>query len=217
LFRPKEHIRIVHSTPQDFPMPSLLLASASETRAAMLRACGVAVEVYPARIDEVAVRDAMSAEAAHPRDIADALAEMKARKIADRHPGAIVIGSDQVLEFQGRVLGKAPDLDAGRAQLRQLRGQQHLLHAAVVLYDDGRPVWRHVAEARLTMRRFSDAYLDDYLARNWDRVRHSVGCYRIEEEGLRLFSHVEGDHATILGLPLLPLLNYLSDRGIIAS
>lgn len=198
-------------------MPRLILASQSEIRARLLASAGVTVEALPARIDEDGIRAALQAEAATPRDIADTLAEMKARKLAEKHPDAVVIGCDQVLDFRKEVWGKPETPDAARAQLQALRGQTHRLLSAVVLYERGEPVWRHVGEVRLTMRAFSDAYLDDYLSRNWDSARHSVGSYKLEEEGARLFSAVDGDYFTVLGLPLLPLLGYLGQRGWIAA
>lgn len=198
-------------------MPRLILASQSAIRARLLADAGVAVDALPARIDEDGIRAALQAEAASPRDIADTLAEMKARKLAEKHPDAVVIGCDQVLDFQKDVWGKPETPDAARAQLRALRGKTHRLLSAVVLYEAGEPVWRHVGEVRLTMRAFSDAYLDDYLSRNWDSARHSVGGYKLEEEGARLFSAVDGDYFTVLGLPLLPLLGYLGQRGWVAA
>ena len=195
----------------------LVLASASPIRLQMLTAAGVTIETRVARIDEETIRAALEAEGARPRDVADTLAEMKARKIADRDPEATVIGCDQVLEFQGKVFGKPATMDEARSQLQMLRGQTHKLLSAAVIYQDAKPVWRHVGEARLTMRQFSDAYLEAYLARNWDSIRHSVGGYKLEEEGARLFATITGDNFTVLGLPLLPLLGYLSDREIIAS
>lgn len=195
----------------------LILASASPVRLSLLRAAGVEAEARPVAVDEEMIRQSLEAEGAHPRDIADTLAEMKARKRADKDPDALVLGCDQVLEFDRRAWGKAETPDAARAQLQALRGQTHRLLSAAVVYDRGEPVWRHVGEVRLTMRSFSDAYLDSYLSRNWSSVRHAVGCYKLEEEGARLFSRIDGDYFTVLGLPLLPLLGWLADRGTIAS
>ena len=195
----------------------IVLASASETRAVLLRSAGVSITAVAARVDEDTIRLSLSDEGAKPRDIADALADAKARKVAQRFPDAVVIGCDQVLDFAGQAWGKAETADAARAQLQRLRGQTHLLHSAVVLYDGSRPIWRHIGEVRLTMRMFSDAFLDDYLARNWDAARHSVGTYRVEDEGIRLFTRIDGDHFTVLGLPLLPVLSYLGDRGFIPA
>ena len=198
-------------------MRSLLLASASPIRLQLLRNAGLEVTAQPARIDEEAIRESLEADAASPRDIADALAEMKARKLADKHPEALVLGCDQVLCFQNRVFGKAETPAEARAQLMALRGQTHQLISAVVLYDGGKPIWRHLSEAKLTMHPVSDAYLAGYLARNWGSLRGAVGCYKLEEEGVRLFSAISGDYFTILGLPLLPLISYLGTRGFIAT
>ncbi|RRH77870.1 Maf family protein [Falsigemmobacter faecalis] len=198
-------------------MTELILASASAIRAELLARAGVDVTLHPARIDEEAIRAALEAEGATPRDQADALAEMKARKVAGRFPGAVVIGCDQVLDFKGQVFSKPGDRDAARSQLQTLRGQTHKLLSAVVVYEGEKPVWRHVGEVRLTMREFSDDYLEAYLARNGTSVLDSVGGYKLEEEGVRLFSAVQGDYFTVLGLPLVALLGYLAQRGMIAA
>lgn len=195
----------------------LLLASASVIRLQLLRNAGLTVTAEAARIDEETIRQSLEAEQAKPREIADTLAELKAEKLANRHPTALVLGCDQVLAFQGRVFGKPDTPDAARAQLVALRGQTHHLISALVLYDAARPIWRHISEAKLQMRDISDAYLEAYLARNWPSAQHSVGAYKLEEEGVRLFSSIQGDYFTILGLPLLPLLDYLGARGFIQT
>lgn len=194
---------------------ALVLASSSPIRLHLLRGAGLEVEAQSPRVDEVSARDALLADGAKPRDIADVLAEMKARKVSEKRPADTVFGCDQILAFEDEVFAKPATPDDARAQLLRLRGKTHRLHSAIVAYENGEPVWRHVAEARLTMHLFTDSYLDAYLARNWDSVRHSVGGYKIEEEGIRLFSAITGDHFTILGLPLLPLLAWLGTRGMI--
>jgi septum formation protein len=194
----------------------LILASTSPTRLAMLRAAGLDLTAVAPRVDEAAIRDALTSEGAHPRDIADALAEMKARKVAEKHPTALVLGCDQVLALDHQTFAKPETPDDARAQLRHLRGKTHKLLSALVVYENAEPVWRFVGEARLTMHPVSDAYLDEYVTRNWDSIRHSVGGYKVEEEGVRLFSAITGDHFTILGLPLLPLLAWLGNKGMIA-
>lgn len=195
----------------------MILASTSPTRLAMLRAAGLNPTPIAPRVDEEAIRDALVAERANPRDIADTLAEMKARKVAEKHPTDLVLGCDQVLALDRQTFAKPESPDDARAQLRQLRGKTHKLLSAAVVYENAEPVWRYLGEARLTMRDFSDAYLDDYVERNWASIRHSVGGYKIEEEGVRLFSAIQGDHFTILGLPLLPLLAWAGTKGMIAQ
>lgn len=197
------------------PLPvTLVLASGSPTRLHLLRRAGVAVQPDAPRLDEAAIRDSLVAEGASPRDIADALAEMKALKVAARHPGALVLGADQVLDLDGEVMGKPADRAETRAQLLRLRGRRHRLHSALVLVADGAPQWRHVGEARMTVRDLSEAWIDAYLDRNPD-LTGTVGGYLLEGEGIRLFSAVDGDYFTILGLPLLPLLQYLDLRGVL--
>jgi len=195
----------------------ILLASGSEIRQILLRNAGVSFSVQPARVDEDAIKAAMMAENAPARDIADALAQAKARKVSQKTPGALVIGCDQVLECGGRILSKPENRDMARAQLDYLNATSHKLLSAAVIYLDGQPQWRHVGTARLTMRASSDSYLDDYLDRNWDSIKTSVGCYKLEEEGVRLFSRIEGDYFTVLGLPLTELLGYLTVRGDLAG
>jgi septum formation protein len=199
------------------PGEPIVLASGSATRAGMLRAAGVPFEAVVARVDEAALKEALLAEASPSRDIADALAETKALRVSGKRPGALVIGSDQVLSCEGRLLSKPGSPEEAREQIMFLLGRTHRLHSAAVIYKDAEPLWRHVSEARLTMGRRSEAWVEGYVARNWEAIRHSVGGYRIEEEGVRLFERIEGDHFTILGMPLLPLLSYLSSRGAIPS
>jgi septum formation protein len=195
----------------------IILASSSTIRLQLLHSAGLTVEARAPRVDEDAVRNALVKEDASPRDIADTLAEMKARKISERSPGDLVIGCDQVLAVKTSTFAKPARIDEAREQLVMLRGKTHQLLSAIVIYENAQPVWRHVGEASLTMRDFSDQYLEDYLARNWNSIRHSVGCYKLEEEGVRLFSAISGDYFTILGLPLLPLLAWLGTRGMIPA
>lgn len=200
------------------PQPRLILASGSAARREMLERAGVAVDVVIPSLDESVIKASLIAEELHPRDIADALADAKARRAcAAAHPGGTVLGSDQVLAFDGRILSKPLSPEEARVTLLQMRGKMHELFSAAVIYESGRPVWRHVARARLTMREFSEAYLDSYLERNWESVRHSVGGYKIEEEGVRLFARIEGDHFTVLGMPLIEILSYLALRGTVPA
>ena len=191
----------------------LILASGSDIRATMLRQAGLRFEIDVARIDEDAIKSSLLAEQAPPRDIADTLAELKSEKISHRHAGALVIGSDQVLDVGGELLSKPASQHQAIAQLTALSGAAHKLHSAAVICLDGRPIWRHVSMATLHMHPLSPGFITDYVARNWHSIQSSVGGYKIEEEGVRLFARLTGDHFTIQGLPLLPLLSYLAQRG----
>ncbi len=193
----------------------IILASGSKIRATLLQQARVPFLVHPVALDESAIRDSLLAEGVTPRDIADALAEGKAAKAVTKFPGALVIGSDQVLEQEGKLLNKATSRDEAKEHLISLSGSTHKMHSAAVVYEDGRPVWRHIGQATLRMRKISPDYLEQYLDRNWPDVGSSVGCYRIEEEGIRLFEQISGSWHAILGLPLIELLSYLTLRGIV--
>ncbi len=193
----------------------IILASGSSIRAQLLENAGVPFTVQVARVDEDTIKRALLAEEASPRDIADALAEMKARKISDKSPGAMVLGCDQVLDFEGQLLSKPKTPEDAFAQLKAMRGKRHMLLSAAVIYQDGEPIWRHIGQVRLRMRMSSDAYLRNYIDRNWESIRHSVGGYKLEEEGVRLFATIDGDYFNVLGMPLLELLNYLAVKGVI--
>ena len=193
----------------------VILASGSEIRAQMLRQAGVDFDVQVARVDEQMIREALVADGALPRDIADALAESKARKVAQKSYNAFVIGCDQVLEFNGNLLSKPKSPDEAIDQIIAMRGERHTLLSAAVIYNEGKPIWRHVGQVRLRMRDATDAYISGYVERNWDSIQNSVGGYKLEEEGVRLFNSVEGDYFNVLGMPLLPLLAFLTLRGVI--
>lgn len=193
----------------------IVLASASTIRAKLLKNAGVELEIRPANIDEDLIKKSLMTEGAKPRDIVDALAEFKAQKTSVRFPDALVIGSDQVLDFENRLLTKPASRQDAIQQLTELSGQKHSLYSAAVIYSAGEPVWRHVSQARMKMHSLSQSYIQDYVERNWDDIQYCVGCYQIEAEGVRLFSNVDGDLFTVQGLPLLQLLSYLSLRGVL--
>jgi len=192
----------------------IILASQSASRRAMLEAGGVVFSAEAAGVDEESVKAAMIAEGVDGRRLADALAEMKAVKVSRRHPIALVLGCDSTVAAEdGSLIDKAATREESRAQLQALRGTTHKLTSAAVVALGGEPIWRHLDTAKLTMRPFSDAFLDSYLDAEWPAIRHCVGGYRLEGLGAQLFSRIDGDHFTILGLPLLPLLDWLRVRG----
>lgn len=181
----------------------------------MLRAAGVSVEPVAAFVDEEAIKNGMAAEGAKGRDIADALAEAKALKISRKYPTDLVLGCDQILvAADGQLLDKPKDEADAKAHLALLSGKTHRLISAAVIAEGGSAVWRIVDTAQLTMRPLGDGFIDDYVAQHWDEIRHCVGCYRIEAEGAQLFASISGSQFTIIGLPLLAVLDYLRNRGM---
>lgn len=190
----------------------LILASRSPARAAVLTGAGVAFQTAAAPVDEALEKVRLLTEEKDPREIAEALAVLKAQAV-EAPPGGLVIGADQTLDLDGRLFDKAESLAEARTRLRELRGRAHRLHAAVVVVKDREPIWRDVVTATLTMRDFSDAFLEAYLQADGDQLLGSVGCYRLEGPGAQLFSAIEGDYFAILGLPLLGLLDLLRREG----
>lgn len=196
--------------------PPLILASASPTRAVLLRAAGLAPEIRPAAVDEAAVKEALRAEGATPGDAAVALAELKAGRVAMQvDDQALVLGADQILSCEGRWFDKPRDRAEARAQLEALAGRRHELATAVVAFRGGARVWHHLSIARLWLRPLSAAFLERYLDAVGERAFASVGAYQIEGLGAQLFARIDGDHFAILGLPLLELLAFLRDQGVL--
>lgn len=196
----------------------LILASGSAGRRALLENAGVPHGVMTALIDEGAAKAALLAQGLGARGLADALAELKALKVSAKCPGDLVLGCDQTLALDdGTLFDKAPDLASLAEQLRRLSGKVHSLFSAAVLAEQGRPVWRHVECARMTVRPLSDAFIAGYLEAESNALLGCVGGYRIEGRGAQLFSRIEGSHFAIVGLPLIPLLDALRTRGILAT
>ncbi len=195
-------------------MSALVLASQSSGRAAMLRAAGLDFETTGAHVDEEALTASLLAAGQSPRNIADALAEAKAVKISTRLAGVTVIGADSTLALDdGTMLAKPQSRDEAAEHLRRMAGRRHRLFSAAVAARDGAPVWRAIGEAKLWMRVLSEAFITDYVTREWDSIRWTVGCYEIEGAGVQLFDRVEGDPWTIIGMPMLELLAWLRATG----
>jgi septum formation protein len=197
------------------PDPRLILASASASRQALLRAAGLMFAIQPTHIDEAEVKRTARADGASAEEAALLLAELKARRAALRDPEALVIGADQILVCGDDWFDKPADVPAASTQLRTLRGRTHALATAVACQRGGECLWHHLARPQLTMRRFSDAFLDAYLTAEGDDVTTTVGAYRLEGRGIHLFERIEGEHAAILGLPLLELLGFLRQHGLL--
>jgi septum formation protein len=198
------------------PAVGLVLASTSSARKAVLAGAGVPFEATRSGVDEDATKARLLATGATPRQVAQALADEKALAVSQGRP-ELVLGADQTLELAGRLYDKAETLDDARARLRALRGRPHQLHSAVAMASEGAVIWRETMSATLTMRDFSDGFIDDYLAAEGDAALGSVGCYRLEGLGVQLFSKIEGDYFTILGLPLMGLLELLRQRGVVSA
>ena len=196
---------------------SLILASASAVRATLLKGAGLAFDIVDSRLDEEALKEGFAGrEGAEETDaLAQRLAEEKARAVSRAHPAALVIGADQILSCAGRRYDKPRSMAEARANLQAFRGRPHILHSGVALVANDAVIWRHAAQAHLTMRAFSDEFLDEYLAHAGEKVMKSVGCYQLEGPGVQLFEQIEGDYFTILGLPLLPLLAELRRHGVV--
>jgi septum formation protein len=195
----------------------LLLASRSAARRAMLEAAGVPFEAVEAELDEEAGKAGLWGAGFDARGVAEELAQLKALSVRAA-AGELVLGCDQTLECaDGTMLSKPASRDEARGQLESLRGATHQLHSAAVIAERGEGIWWGCESVSLTMRSFGDSFLDEYLDREWEQVRWSVGGYRIEGPGVQLFDKIEGSHFAILGLPLLPLLAYLRERGVVAA
>jgi septum formation protein len=195
-------------------MTPVILASTSAARSALLRGAGVAFDTEAPGVDEAGPKEKLLAEGATPKRVAEMLAALKAMTVSARRPG-LVIGADQTLDLDGELVDKARDVDEARYRLYQLRGRRHRLHSAVVVAQDGAPLWRMTGTATLSMRVFTPEFLDGYIARNPNALTSSVGAYQLEGEGAQLFDAIEGDYFTILGLPLLPLLEFLRSQGVV--
>ena len=198
-------------------MTRLILASSSKARHSMLTNAGVDCEAIASMIDEDGYKQSMKAEGASAAEVAETLAEMKALRMYRQQPDGIVIAADQMLECNGIWFDKPRDRDNTRAQLRALRGKTHQLVSAAVIYKEGSRIWGTIDTAHLTVRNFTDEWLENYLDTVGDEIYNCVGGYQLEGIGAQLFTEVRGDYFTVLGLPLLPLIGFLRDHGILKA
>ena len=194
---------------------ALILAGSSRSRREMLEAAGVKFDIQNAHVDEEPIKDALLAEGANGHNIADALAEMKALSVSTIMPEHYVIGADQILEFDGVCFSKARNRTEAKTHLQAMSGKKHNLISAVVIARAGQSEWRAIEKVRLTMRTLSDDFIDQYLEKCGPDILSSVGCYHIEGMGAQLFDRVEGDYFTILGMPLLKVLDFCRTKGLI--
>ena len=196
------------------PHKPLILASQSKARQALLDQAGIHYHIKTASLDEEAIRQSAQSEGASADDIALLLSEMKGERIASQHPDAMIISCDQLLVCDGHIYGKAQDLAQAKSQLRQLSGKRHQLISAVMLFDNGRRIWHHIARPEITFHHLDDTQIDDYLAYFGDQALASPGCYFLEGPGIHLFADIFGDYYAILGLPMMALLPQLKLHGL---
>lgn len=194
---------------------SIVLASKSPHRYALMNNAGLKFKAIPADIDERAIEAAFQSEALTPADLAQKLADTKAIHVSEHHPDAMVIGSDQTLSLDGDLFHKHENMEHARRHLLKLSGKTHQLNSAICLAQNGKILWQHISVAYLTMRELSPEFIGRHLSRAGEDVLTSVGAYQLEKEGVQLFDKIEGDFFTIVGLPMLPLLNKLRQLDII--
>ena len=193
----------------------IILASKSKVRALLLKNAGLSFVSVDAAIDEEQLKLSYIDAGYTPRDVADVLADMKAKKLSNRFPNQLVIGCDQILSFREQIISKAKNTNDLVHQLKVLEGNEHIVYSASVVYINNRPEWRFIGSANMTMRNLSDDFILKYVEDNWQKIQHSVGGYEIESVGASLFSKIDGDYFSVLGIPILQLIDYLINRGVI--
>ena len=193
----------------------IILASKSKVRALLLKNAGLSFVSVDAAIDEEQLKLSYIDAGYTPRDVADVLADMKAKKLSNRYQNQLVIGCDQILSFREQIISKAKNTNDLVHQLKVLEGNEHIVYSASVVYINNRPEWRFIGSANMTMRNLSDDFILKYVEDNWNTIQHSVGGYEIESSGASLFSKIDGDYFSVLGIPILQLIDYLINRGVI--